>query len=317
VVTPSRSPAPSPPAVRMAGVRFRYAPGADPALDGVDLEVLPGEVVALVGPNGAGKSTLLRIAAGALTPEAGELEVPSRRGDQGRLEVGYAPDEGAHLEALSGAHNARFFARAAGLDRARSADVVAELFGAMGLRDRAARPVSEYSFGQRRKLLLVEAMAHEPRLLVMDEPTAGLDAGARDSLARLLRGRAGSGASVLLASHDLTLLPELADRIVFVHAGRVAAGGRPAELMGGLGRATRIELRLEEPAPDLPGRLGEGVRVVSAGDPLVVESERGGACLPEVTAALLEAGARIRSVVVREPGIAEAFRRATGEELGS
>lgn len=303
------------PPIRLSGVGFRYAPHGPPVLADVELQVARGEVVVLVGPNGAGKSTLLRVLAGELAPDVGELHVPPRRRPDGRVGLGYAPDEAVHFDALTGERNAMFFARAAGLDRRAAVAAVSEHMEALGLVEYARRPVSEYSFGARRKLLLIEALAHRPRLILLDEPTAGLDAASRESLSRMLRGRAADGDSAVIASHDPGLVAELADRIVFVHRGHLVAGGRPTELLAGLGEATRLEISLESGAPSLPGHLGEGVRVVRDADPLIVESERGQACLPEVTSALLSAGARIRSIVIREAGLAEAFRLATGEEL--
>ena len=300
--------------VRAVGLRYAYGSGP-PALCDVDLEIRVGEIVALVGSNGAGKSTLLRILAGELVPEAGTLELPAFRSAAGRVMLGYAAEEGAHFEALSGLENAIFFARAAGLRRAEAHAAVAEHLEALGLTEEAGRCVSDYSFGARRKLLLVEALAHRPALTLLDEPFVGLDQDSRVALIRLLRLQSAKRGTVVVASHDLALLPELADRIVFVHEGRVAASGRVAELLASVGGATRFEVKLDRRPDGLEGRLRLGVRVVSDGDPLVIEVNRGQGALTEVCGALLAAGAIVRSVTVRETDLAEAFRRATGAEL--
>ena len=300
--------------VRADGLRYAYRNGV-PVLHDLDLEISVGDIVALVGPNGAGKSTLLRILAGELVPAAGELELPAGRSAAGRVMLGYAPEEGAHFESLSGLENALFFARAAGLRRAEARASVVEHMDALGLTDDAARPVADYSFGARRKLLLVEALAHRPALTLLDEPFVGLDQASRVALIRLLRLQSAKRGTVVVASHDLALLPELVDRIVFIHEGRVAASGRVAELLASMGRTTRFEVDLERRPEGLVGRLRPGITVVSEGDPLVLEAGSGQGALAEVCGSLVAAGAVIRSIAVRDNDLAEAFRRATGVEL--
>ena len=300
--------------IRASGVSYRYGQ-ASPALSDVDLELASGEIVALLGSNGAGKSTLLRILLGELTATAGTVVRVPVRTEAGRIAVGYAGEEIAHFDALTGLDNARFFARAAGLGADEATSAVGELMRVLGLDTEADDAVSTYSFGARRKLLLVEALAHRPPLLLLDEPTVGLDAGSREALTRLLRQRREDGSGVVLASHDLQFLDELVDRIVFVHEGRAVTAGRPEELLATLGTATRFEITLEATPDRLPEHFGEAVTLVDDGDPLVFETSRGQSALPDVWGALVSAGARISSVDVREPGLAELFRRLTGAEL--
>ena len=300
--------------VRASGVDYRYGDG-DPALEGVDLECRPGEIVALVGPNGAGKSTLLRLLSGELSPDIGTLELPARRSPTGRVTMGYSGEESCHFDSLSGTVNAVFFARAAGLGRDEAEAAVLEHFDRLGLAEYASRPVSTYSFGARRKLLLVEALAHEPTLTLLDEPFVGLDLDSRDALAHLLRGRAADGGTVALASHDLALLPELADRIVFMHRARVVAAGRPSDLLSSVPELTRFEFTITGHLEQSALALGAGFSVVRAGDPLVIETELGQAALPEVCQAVVAAGVRIHEIAVRDASLAAVFRRVTGAEL--
>ena len=310
---PGSNPA-SDPMIRAVAVSYRYDSGV-PALDGVDLEGRSGEIVALVGPNGAGKSTLLRLLTGNLVPDAGALHLPSRRSETGRVTMGYAGEEESHFESLSGTHNAVFFARAAGLGRGEAEAAVEQQFGRLGLAEHASRPVSTYSFGARRKLLLVEALAHRPRLTLLDEPFVGLDFDSREALADLLRERSAEGGTVIMASHDLDLLPQLADRIVFLHDARVVAGGSPAELLSAMPDVARFEFTLDGGVDSAELVLGEGMTLVDGGAPVVLQSEHGHAALPEACLALTAAGARIRSVVVWDAGLAAVFRRVTGAEL--
>jgi len=296
--------------------QLAYAyPGGAPVLEGIDLDVGVGEIVAFVGPRGAGKSTLLRLLAGDLEPTTGVLERPSNRSSAGRMMVGYAPVAAAHYETLSGRDNAVFMARAAGLRRREAEAAVAEHLTLLGFGVEGARPVAEYDSARRHKLLLVEALSHRPALTVLDEPFQGLDMAARGALIHLLRLQSAKRGTVVVASAELQLLPELADRIVFMHQGRFVRGGRVAELLSSLGSGVRIEIELDRRPQQLEARFRAGVTVVSDGNPLVLESARGQAVVGEVCSALIAAGAEIRDVKVREPDLAEVFRRATGVEL--
>jgi ABC-type multidrug transport system ATPase subunit len=304
-----------PGAIRAAGLTYRYAGGL-PALRGVDLEIAVGEVVAVVGPAGAGKSTLLRVLAGLVPPTSGTVELPWRRTSGGRLMVGFAAEVEPHFESMTGRQNAFFFARAAGLRRADAAASVNEHIEQLGLAQEADRPVFEYSFAARRRLLLVEALAHRPALTLLDNPFLGLDQATRSALIHILRLQSAKRGTVVVASQELTLLPELADRILFLHEGRIVTGGRVAELLSSLGDSTRIEITFERRPQRLDAQFRPGTRVVSDGDPLVLETSRGPTAVGEACAALSSVGAVIKSVAVRESDLAEVFRRVTGAELG-
>ncbi|MGE0159593.1 MAG: ABC transporter ATP-binding protein [Gemmatimonadales bacterium] len=305
-----------PGAIRASGLTYRYA-GALPALNGIDLEIAIGEVVAVVGPPGSGKSTLLRVLAGLVPPTSGTVELPWRRTSGGRLMVGFAGEVEPHFESMTGRQNAFFFARAAGMRRAEAAASVEEHVTHLGLGEDADRPVSEYSFASRRRLLLVEALAHRPALTVLDQPFLGLDQETRGALIHTLRLQSAKRGTVVVASHELSLIPELADRILFIHEGRIVTGGRVAELLGTLGQSTRIEIAFERRPQRIDAQFRAGTRVVSDGDPLVLETSRGATAVGEACAALIAVGAVIKSVTVRESDLAEVFRRLTGAELGS
>lgn len=306
----------APGVVHARGLGYRYGDGP-PALADVDLDVGVGEIVALVGPRGAGKTTLMRLLAGQLEPAQGTLELPAQRSSAGRLMLGYAPPDGPHLETLSGLDNALFFARAAGMKRSEASLAVAELMGLLRLEADAHRPVADYDFGARRRLLLVEALAHRPALTLLDEPFRLLAQAEREALIHILRVHSAKRGTVVVASSELPLLPELADRIVFIHQGRIVRAGRVAELLASVGPATRIEIELERRPQQLEARFRPGITVVSQGDLVVLETSRGQAAVGEACSALIAAGAVIRSVTVRETDLAEVFRRATGSELAS
>jgi len=305
-----------PGAIRATGLTYRYSGGL-PALNGIDLEIAVGEVVAVVGPAGSGKSTLLRVLAGLVPPTSGTVELPWRRTSSGRLMVGFAGEVEPHFESMTGRQNAFFFARAAGLRRADAAASVQEHVTQLGLEEDVDRPVSEYSFEARRRLLLVEALSHRPALTVLDNPFLGLDQAARSALIHILRLQSAKRGTVVVASSELALLPELADRILFIHEGRIVTGGRVAELLGTLGQSTRIEITFDRRPQRLEAHFRAGTRLVSDGDPMVLETSRGPTAVGEACAALIAVGAVIRSVTVRESDLAEVFRRVTGAELGA
>ncbi len=302
--------------IRARQLGYRYGEGAA-VLGGIDLDVGVGEIVALVGPRGSGKSTLLRVLAGELSPSEGTLELPARRSSAGRLMVGYAPTEGPHFETLTGRDNALFFARAAGLRRAEAADAVRELLGLLALEKDADRRVADYDFGRRRRLLLLEALTHRPALTLIDEPFLELGQSAREALIHILRVQSAKRGTVVVGTSDLDLIPELADRLLLMHEGRIVRGGRVAELLSSVGKATRIEIVFERRPLPLEARFRPGITVVSDGDPLILETTRGQAAVSEACSAVVAAGAVIKSVTVRDTDLAEVYRRVTGSEIGS
>jgi ABC-2 type transport system ATP-binding protein len=198
--------------------------GSVPALNGIRLSAPYGQVTALVGPNGAGKTTLLLILATLLTPDRGRVRVAGldavadRRGV--RAQMGWMPDVFGVYDQLTVREYLRFFAAAYWLDRGAAAARTTELLQLIHLEPYADRPVHVLSRGQKQRLAMARALVHRPRVLLLDEPASGLDPRSRLELRDTLRGLAGDGAAVLVSSHILTELEEIADRVVLVSAGR-------------------------------------------------------------------------------------------------
>jgi ABC-type multidrug transport system ATPase subunit len=176
-----------------------------------------------------------------------------------RRQIGIAGDEAIHQDALTGTENALFFARLGGLGGAVARSRVGALLSDFGLEQDADRPVAHYSLGMRRKLLLLEALVHDPRLVVLDEPTTGLDRQGRDALRRVVRERAGQGVAVVLASNDPREPARLCDRVVFLHKGRVVLTGKPDVLIESLGAADRMEIRRPDLADVFLAATGEAL----------------------------------------------------------
>ncbi|MCX7624153.1 MAG: ATP-binding cassette domain-containing protein, partial [Thermomicrobium sp.] len=228
---------PAPPVLRVERLSFRYAEGPE-VLREVDLEVGPGELVALVGPNGSGKTTLARHVIGALRPTSGRVLVAGRDtrqasiGELARV-VGYVAQNPDHqLVRATAREEVAFALRQLGLDRDAVARRTAETLARFGLEQLAETPLVLLSRGQRQLVAIAAALAGEPRLLVLDEPTSALDEAGRRLLGELLVRRVADGASVLLISHDLRFVARYAQRVVLLAEGEVQAEGSPRAILG-------------------------------------------------------------------------------------
>ncbi|MBK8975991.1 MAG: ABC transporter ATP-binding protein [Planctomycetes bacterium] len=219
------------------GVDFRRDVGtAGPvrALDGVSLRIPRGELVGLLGQNGSGKTTLLRVLAGDLAPSRGRAAVLGRPPADRALtpRVGYQPDGPLPFPALGAAELLPGLGRLAGLSAADARRASDHWLERLGMRDAARRPVRGYSTGMRKRTALAAALLTDPDLLLLDEPTAGLDPDGSLLVLDVLRERAAQGRTALLASHHLQEVEALCDRIVLIDRGRVVADGALDDLLG-------------------------------------------------------------------------------------
>jgi ABC-2 type transport system ATP-binding protein len=218
--------------ITAAGVRRRFGPVE--ALRGLDLTVPYGEVTALVGPNGAGKTTLLLVLATLLVPDGGDVRVagcdPVTDPAGVRAATGWTPDVFGVYDALTAGEYLGFFAEAYRMPKAQARSRVAELLSLVHLAEYADRPVHVLSRGQKQRLGLARALVHGPRVLLLDEPASGLDPRSRIELRDLLRSLAAQGVAVLVSSHILAELEEVADRVVFVDKGATVGEHRITEL---------------------------------------------------------------------------------------
>ncbi len=226
--------------LQIDGLVKRY--GARVALDALSLSLPAGQWVALLGPNGAGKSTLFQVLTGLFAADAGEVCVNGlslrTQATQALRHIGVVFQQMSLDLDLSVRRNLQFHADLHGLPRTLAAERIAQGCSALGLAGDLARPVRELSGGNRRKVELVRALLHRPRLLLMDEPTVGLDPKSRrDLLAAIRADVAARGSTVLWATH-LVEEAEAADRVIVLHRGRLRADGTPAEVTARLGGAT-------------------------------------------------------------------------------
>jgi lipooligosaccharide transport system ATP-binding protein len=248
-------------AIRLRSVVKRYGPIA--AVDGLDLEVPEGTCVGLLGPNGAGKSTTMRMLTAQAIADAGELEVLGftlpHESKQARAQCGVVPQLDNLDTTLTVEQNLRVFAHLYRLGRAERRPAVERALEIANLVDRRDSKVDELSGGMRRRLLIARALVHRPRLVLMDEPTVGLDPQVRQELWALIDALRSEGTSILMSTHYIEEAQRLADTVTIMAEGRAVASGRPAELVAR--HAGREVLEVYGP----PARLAE-VEAQAAGE---------------------------------------------------
>ena len=232
------------PAVECEGLTFRF--GSHTAVDRVDLRVEAGEVLGLLGPNGAGKTTTIRVLTTLLPAAEGSARVFGLDVARNRMRIrrllGYVPQMLSADASLTGRENVALFARLFDVPRRERSIRVGEALEAMGLADAADRLAGTYSGGMIRRLELAQALINRPRLLILDEPTIGLDPIARAAVwERLQELRAASGTTILLTTHYLDEADHLCERVVLMHRGRLRAVGAPGELRAELGPDASLE----------------------------------------------------------------------------
>lgn len=241
------------PAIDCRGLKYQF--GETRAVDGVDLTVIPGEIFGLLGPNGAGKTTTIRAITALLPVPPGVIEVFGRDVARKRMAVrrliGYVPQQLSADGTLSGVENVTLFARLFDVPRRQRTARVADVLELVGLSDVADRQAKTYSGGMIRRLELAQALVSSPRLLILDEPTIGLDPVGRAGVwERITAVRADTGMTVLVTTHYMDEAQQTCDRVALMHRGRIRVQGTPAELIAAL----------DEPN----GTLDEVFRVYSA-----------------------------------------------------
>lgn len=286
----------------------------------VSFEVEPGEIFGLMGPNGSGKSTLLRVLSTAIAPGSGSFRIDgadgTREKQKARAGMGLMVDRPTHYGDLTGWSNAYLFARSYGIDKGKAEGVLAELFDFFGLAEYKDDRVKTYSYGMGKKLALIEALAHRPQLLLLDEPSLGLDYASQLAYQKKIRELAASDVAILVASNQVDEVEALCDRVAFLHRGRLVSLGTPEELVSSLKGTRRIVATLRNPVEygTLEERLGVQ-RVVPEGRDLVVHCEERPGIVADVVAGIVRAGGDIADLAVRRPSLADVYVKLTGEAL--
>ncbi|MER7541506.1 ATP-binding cassette domain-containing protein [Spirillospora sp. NPDC127506] len=304
------------PIVEAAGLVKRF--GRVAALDGLDLVAEPGRVVALLGPNGAGKTTFVRSVATLVRPDGGTLLVDgvdaARHPGRVRRIIGLAGQYAAVEGAMTGRENLEMTARLFGLSRRAARAAAADVLDRLSLGGVADRLVRTYSGGLRRRLDLGASLVGAPRLLLLDEPTTGLDPRSRIELWDAIGDLVANGTNVLLTTQYLDEADHLADHVVIIDCGRVAAEGSPRELKARMG-GDLIEIHVRdhaalEPAADALRAVGD-VHTDPASLLLTLTAENGPDDLMKAAHALADHRAVIEDMTLRRPTLDEVFLALT------
>jgi len=297
-------------AIEVTGLRLAY--GDVTAVDGLDLRVGEGEVVALLGPNGAGKTTTVEILEGYRTRDAGTVSVlghdPQTGGRSFRERIGIVLQEAGFEDDFTPRELIRLFAGYYPHPRP-----VAEVIALTGLEEKADSRVRTLSGGQRRRLDLALGIVGGPELLFLDEPTTGFDPTARRRTWDLLESLRALGATILLTTHYLDEAEHLADRVVVIDHGRVVAQGTPEQLAAAAGSASVISFRMPAGVdpPDLPS-LGQERRL--AGNVVEVRTETPTADVASLATWAMGRGAELDALTLRRPRLEDVYLDLVGEQ---
>jgi ABC-2 type transport system ATP-binding protein len=307
------------PVLRVEGARRSY--GERIALGGVDLTLRPGEIYALLGPNGAGKTSLIRAVCGRVRLDAGSVRLgdadPSRD-PRARRRLGLVPQEVALYPDLTVRENLEVLGRLAGLDAAAVPAAVEAALAWTGLRERKDSRVATLSGGMQRRVNLAAGALHSPTVLLLDEPTVGVDPQARERIHDLLRDLRGRGTAILLATHDLDQASELADRIGILVDGKLRAEGPLERLAAEAFRGAReLTVRLASDAdPATRASLSaEGLQSSADGRSWTGPLEGGLEAMTATGRRLADGGVPISEIRLREPGLRAVFFRVAGREF--
>jgi ABC-2 type transport system ATP-binding protein len=306
--------------IRAENLHKRY--GDVRAVDGVSFEVRQGEIYGLLGPNGAGKTTTLSMLAGLLPPDEGRIlfeEVDlAAQPVAVKRHLGVVPQEVALYEELTGRENLRFWGGLYGLSGNALKQAVERALGQVGLTGKADTRVKTYSGGMKRRLNLSLGLVHSPRIVLMDEPTVGIDPQARANILDVVRDVAAAGTTVLYTTHYLEEAETLCERIGIMDEGRILAEGTLEELKRMLGDGELITVRGSFDAETARSRLGElpGVRVLGAEQGRLVLSAAGdGKVAVELLSRVLGSDLGVDGVSIQPPSLNSLFLKLTGREL--
>ena len=281
------------------------------ALNDVSLSVRPGQIVGLIGPNGAGKSTLLNLIAGLIFPTDGDVTVCGHpaRSIQARQSLGYMPEHPVFLGGYSARATLRYHGALLGLSRATIAEQVDKSIQRLQMQEFIDRPCADFSQGMKQRLALGVAMLNDPQLLLLDEPSNGLDPVGIIQLRDLLKQLQDAGAAVVISSHRLGELEKLTSDYMFMHRGQIITFGDSTVA----GQAGRLLVGLESDGPRLAETLLPASKVLEACETELALAVDDPAEVPDIVTKLARGGARITSVMLQHEDIEATFLRLCDE----
>lgn len=301
--------------VRASGLTKRY--GDFTAVDSINFEVTPGESFGFLGPNGAGKSTTMSMIGGVSTRSGGELTVmgldPDQEGPRVRAHLGVVPQQDNLDEEIKVRDNLYVYGRYFGLSRSYLKPKMAELLDFAQLTDKAGERVDALSGGMKRRLTIARSLINEPKILLLDEPTTGLDPQARHILWDRLFRLKEQGTTLLVTTHFMDEAEQLCDRLIVVDHGRIMAEGSPSQLIRDYSTREVLEVRFGSTQNRAAAQALEGLgdRIEILADRVLVYADDGEAALEQVVAR----GLTPVSSLVRRSSLEDVFLRLTGRSL--
>jgi ABC-2 type transport system ATP-binding protein len=312
--------------VALEAAHLRKSYGDVLAVDDLSFQVEAGEVFGLIGPNGAGKSTAMMIVTGLLDPDAGTVQLNGSRFDPQsrsmRAEIGFVPQDLSLYPALTTLQNLRFFGRLYGLRGPRLAQRIDHVLEVTGLRASADHRMSSFSGGMKRRLNFGVALLHQPRVMVLDEPTIGIDPQSRSHLLDCIRELGRAGVGVLYATHYMEEVEAVCQRVAIIDRGKMLRQGTLDDLLGRL--QMHVSIKVEHVPPSLTDQLREMSDVVSTADGTLTlsigcdEGDRRAAPTRElrrVLDLLDNAGIPLSAIETHEASLGRLFLELTGRSL--
>lgn len=295
--------------------------GETVAVENLSLAVSSGEIYGLLGPNGAGKTTIISIVCGLLQPDGGSVRIGGRdlREDPIGLRamMGFVPQEIAIYEELSALENVRFWGRLYGLKGGDLEARAREVLTRVGLWERAKDTIEEYSGGMKRRINLAVSLLHRPNLLLLDEPTVGIDPQARLNILEIIREIAESGAAILYTTHYMEEAEKLCDRIGIMDQGKLLAEGTLDELVSMLGEGKIVTLKGRFEADQLDeffiGR--RDVKILGREAGYCLFHSRMPEQITEIIKSLFDNNVGVQDISVKDPSLESLFIKLTGKEL--
>ena len=291
------------------------------AVDRVSFEVRQGEIYGLLGPNGAGKTTTISLICGLLKPDAGEVRIAGKNlwqaPDEARRTMGVVPQEIALYEELTGRENLEFWGRLAGVASREARGRATEVLEALTLVDRGNDAVKKYSGGMKRRINLGCALMHRPKLLLLDEPTVGIDPQARANLTAFIRQLVAGGVGLLYTTHYLEEAETICHRIGIIDHGKILAEGTLAELQRRVGDAQLfvLEADLAQAAPETWPNFLEQFRVIQRTERQLTVAPSTPRDPADALKQLLAVPVQVENVMVKRPSLNDVFLQLTGREL--
>ncbi|MFD1412822.1 ABC transporter ATP-binding protein [Oceanobacillus jeddahense] len=306
--------------VYMNDIVKRY--GSFRALDHVDLEIEEGTIMGLLGPNGAGKTTLIHSLAGLIKIDSGEVYLFGKKLNENIMEVkqqiGLVTQEVTVFEDLTARENLEFFGGIYGLRGTELKQRVDETLAFVGLTDRAKSLPTKFSGGMKRRLNIACALVHRPKLLIMDEPTVGIDPQSRNYILDSVRKLQQQGTTILYTTHYMEEVQSIASQIAIMDRGHVIAKGTLDELIENIQHEERIELEVvNDPTRELLAELEnlDGVKLVSQESKNIQVVSGGGAENVDNVLAIIQKAGGVRSVTAKKPTLEDVFLTLTGKTL--